>query len=209
MPDAFGPDGLVAFIERDELGAPALVVRRLPTGVRWIRSAPGPNRAGAGAVSRCARVSASMSWYTASRWTWGRRGGGVSTAEHSSVDIRCSRPPWRRIPLRFGGNMPRTGSSPRWKRPNRGTFSPNRGETAWWVTFSFGDPNHSNRERIPRDRHHPSGPSASLTVRGAPGVGSSGRPAHPFAMNRRRHRAGILPARDAGGFPVMDSGVSP
>lgn len=105
--------------------------------------------------------------------------------------------------------MPRTGSSPRWKRPNRGTFSPNRGETAWWVTFSFGDPNHSNRERIPRDRHHPSGPSASLTVRGAPGVGSSGRPAHPFAMNRRRHRAGILPARDAGGFPVMDSGVSP
>ena len=34
MPDAFGPDGLVAFIERDELGAPALVVRRLPTGVR-------------------------------------------------------------------------------------------------------------------------------------------------------------------------------
>ena len=34
MPDASGPDGLVAFIERDEMGAPAVVVRRLPTGVR-------------------------------------------------------------------------------------------------------------------------------------------------------------------------------
>ena len=29
MPDAFGPDGLVAFIERDELGVPVVVVRRL------------------------------------------------------------------------------------------------------------------------------------------------------------------------------------
>ncbi|MYE93613.1 MAG: hypothetical protein F4238_09645 [Gemmatimonadetes bacterium] len=30
MPDAFGPEGLVAFIERDELGVPVIVVRRLP-----------------------------------------------------------------------------------------------------------------------------------------------------------------------------------
>ncbi|MDE2654458.1 MAG: hypothetical protein OXI71_11685 [Gemmatimonadota bacterium] len=30
MPGAFGPDGLVAFIERDEFGVPVIVVRRLP-----------------------------------------------------------------------------------------------------------------------------------------------------------------------------------
>ena len=34
MPDAFGPDGLMAFIERDEFDVPSVVVRRLPTGVR-------------------------------------------------------------------------------------------------------------------------------------------------------------------------------
>lgn len=34
MPDAFGPDGLVAFIERDELDIPSIVVRRLPVEVR-------------------------------------------------------------------------------------------------------------------------------------------------------------------------------
>lgn len=33
MPDAFGPDGLAAFIELDELDVPSVVVRRLPTGV--------------------------------------------------------------------------------------------------------------------------------------------------------------------------------
>ncbi len=32
MPDAFGPEGLVAFIERDELGVPVIAVRRLPVG---------------------------------------------------------------------------------------------------------------------------------------------------------------------------------
>lgn len=34
MPDAFGPDGLVAFIELDELDIPSIVVRRLPAEVR-------------------------------------------------------------------------------------------------------------------------------------------------------------------------------
>jgi len=34
MPDAFGPDGLAAFIERDEFDVSSVVVRRLPTGVR-------------------------------------------------------------------------------------------------------------------------------------------------------------------------------
>ena len=34
MPRAFGPDGLVAFVERDELDVPTLVVKRLPPEVR-------------------------------------------------------------------------------------------------------------------------------------------------------------------------------
>lgn len=34
MPDAFGPDGLVAFVELDELDIPSIVVRRLPVEVR-------------------------------------------------------------------------------------------------------------------------------------------------------------------------------
>lgn len=34
IPDAFGPDGLAAFIERDELDVPRVVVRRLPNEVR-------------------------------------------------------------------------------------------------------------------------------------------------------------------------------
>lgn len=34
MPDAFGPDGLAAFIERDELDVARVVVRRLPADVR-------------------------------------------------------------------------------------------------------------------------------------------------------------------------------
>ena len=34
MPSAFGPDGLVAFVERDELDVPRVVVRRLPQGER-------------------------------------------------------------------------------------------------------------------------------------------------------------------------------
>ncbi len=34
MPDAFGPDGLAAFIERDEFDVASVVVRRLPTDVR-------------------------------------------------------------------------------------------------------------------------------------------------------------------------------
>lgn len=34
MPDAFGPDGLVAFVELDELAIPSIVVRRLPVKVR-------------------------------------------------------------------------------------------------------------------------------------------------------------------------------
>ena len=34
MPAAFGPDGLVAFIELDELDIPSIVVRRLPAAVR-------------------------------------------------------------------------------------------------------------------------------------------------------------------------------
>ena len=33
-PSAFGPDGLVAFIERDELDVPRVVVKRLPPGIR-------------------------------------------------------------------------------------------------------------------------------------------------------------------------------
>lgn len=34
MPSAFGPDGLVAFVERDELDVPTVVVRRLPSEIR-------------------------------------------------------------------------------------------------------------------------------------------------------------------------------
>ena len=34
MPRAFGPDGLVAFVERDELDVPTIVVKRLPEEVR-------------------------------------------------------------------------------------------------------------------------------------------------------------------------------
>lgn len=34
MPRAFGPDGLVAFVERDEFDVPTIVVKRLPASVR-------------------------------------------------------------------------------------------------------------------------------------------------------------------------------
>lgn len=34
MPAAFGPDGLAAFLERDEMDVPTIVVRRLPADVR-------------------------------------------------------------------------------------------------------------------------------------------------------------------------------
>ncbi len=34
MPDAFGPDGLVAFIETDELDVPVITVRRIPAAIR-------------------------------------------------------------------------------------------------------------------------------------------------------------------------------
>ena len=34
MPDAFGPDGLVAFVELDELDVPTIVVKTLPAEVR-------------------------------------------------------------------------------------------------------------------------------------------------------------------------------
>ena len=34
MPSAFGPEGLVAFVERDELDVQTVVVKRLPPEVR-------------------------------------------------------------------------------------------------------------------------------------------------------------------------------
>ncbi len=34
MPDAFGPDGLAAFVEADEFDVPVITVRRLPRQVR-------------------------------------------------------------------------------------------------------------------------------------------------------------------------------
>ena len=34
MPSVFGPDGLVAFVETDDLDVPYVVVRRLPQGMR-------------------------------------------------------------------------------------------------------------------------------------------------------------------------------
>ena len=34
MPDACGPDGLVAFIETDEFDVPVITVRRLPSPIR-------------------------------------------------------------------------------------------------------------------------------------------------------------------------------
>ena len=34
MPDAFGPDGLVAFLETDEFDVPVITVRRLPQQIR-------------------------------------------------------------------------------------------------------------------------------------------------------------------------------
>ena len=35
MPDAFGPDGLVAYWEFDEMDVPSIVVRRLPPALQW------------------------------------------------------------------------------------------------------------------------------------------------------------------------------
>jgi hypothetical protein len=34
LPAAFGPEGMVAFIERDELDVPSVVVKRLPAVLR-------------------------------------------------------------------------------------------------------------------------------------------------------------------------------
>jgi len=34
MPSAFGPNGLVAFVETDDLDVPYVAVRRLPEGMR-------------------------------------------------------------------------------------------------------------------------------------------------------------------------------
>ena len=34
LPSAFGPDGLVAFVEKNELDVPTVVVKRLPPGLR-------------------------------------------------------------------------------------------------------------------------------------------------------------------------------
>lgn len=34
MPDGFGPNGLVVFIENDEFDVPVIVVKRLPPGIR-------------------------------------------------------------------------------------------------------------------------------------------------------------------------------
>jgi len=34
MPDAFGPNGLVAYWELDELDVPIVVVRRIPASLR-------------------------------------------------------------------------------------------------------------------------------------------------------------------------------
>ena len=34
MPDEFGPDGLVVFVERDEFDVPVIVVKRLPPSLR-------------------------------------------------------------------------------------------------------------------------------------------------------------------------------
>lgn len=41
-PGALGPDGLAAFIERDELGVQAVVVARLPSALRRATPSPGP-----------------------------------------------------------------------------------------------------------------------------------------------------------------------
>lgn len=35
MPNAFGPDGLVAWVELHELDLPTIIVERLPLGARW------------------------------------------------------------------------------------------------------------------------------------------------------------------------------
>ena len=35
LPSAFGPDGMVAFIETDELGVNTVVVKRLPATTKW------------------------------------------------------------------------------------------------------------------------------------------------------------------------------
>ncbi len=34
LPNAFGPDGLAAYVQLDELGVPTVVVRRVPDGIR-------------------------------------------------------------------------------------------------------------------------------------------------------------------------------
>ena len=34
MPNAFGPDGLVAYVTLEEFDVPVVVVRRLPEGIR-------------------------------------------------------------------------------------------------------------------------------------------------------------------------------
>ena len=42
MPDAFGPDGLVAFIATDEFDVPVITVWRLPPAIRLESARPPP-----------------------------------------------------------------------------------------------------------------------------------------------------------------------
>ena len=42
MPDAFGPGGLVAFVETDEFDVPTIILKRLPATVRLESGSPTP-----------------------------------------------------------------------------------------------------------------------------------------------------------------------
>ena len=51
MPNAFGPDGLVAYVGLDEFDVPTVGVRRVPEGVRLIGDALAGGQVGSGASS--------------------------------------------------------------------------------------------------------------------------------------------------------------
>ena len=48
MPDAFGPGGLVAFVETDEFDVPTIILKRLPATVRLESGSPAPGAGGGG-----------------------------------------------------------------------------------------------------------------------------------------------------------------
>ncbi|WP_419948960.1 hypothetical protein [Candidatus Palauibacter sp.] len=48
MPDAFGPGGLVAFVETEEFDVPTIILKRLPEAVQWELGSTAPGAEGGG-----------------------------------------------------------------------------------------------------------------------------------------------------------------